>query len=258
MFKDFFAGIQSYGKAFRTISEMRLWGYLLAPGLISILLAGAIGAIAWGLAGSFGAWLIAWYPFEWGAAFLNNIAGWLGGILIGLTGFILYKHIVMVIVSPFMSPLSQKVEERLNGQSTPYSGFKMGKALKDLSRGLYIALRNVFRELFYVALLFVLGFIPVVGMISAVLIFLVQAYYAGAGNLDYLLERHYSVKGSVKFVKNNRWLAIGNGTVFMLLLMTGIGFLIAPPLATIAATLEGTKRLSPATPSFENPVEDLV
>ena len=46
-------------------------------------------------------------------------------------------------------------------------------------------------------------------------------------------------------------LALGNGLVFMGLLAIGIGFLIAPPLAAIAATLETTKRLDLTTQSAE-------
>ena len=83
----------------------------------------------------------------------------------------------------------------------------------------------------------------VVGIVFTLGLFLVQAYYAGFGNMDYSLERHHSISGSIRFIRRNRWLAMGNGTVFMLLLMTGIGFLFAPPLSTIAGTIEVVKRL---------------
>ena len=63
--------------------------------------------------------------------------------------------------------------------------------------------------------------------------------------MDYTLERHFSSRESIRFVKSHRGLAIGNGTVFMFLLMTGFGFLFAPPLAAVAATIETVKRLEP-------------
>ena len=47
---------------------------------------------------------------------------WVGGLLIVILGLILYKHIVLVLASPFMSPLAQKVEEHLTGNYTKYSG----------------------------------------------------------------------------------------------------------------------------------------
>jgi len=247
MITDFLSGITAYLKAFRLIGKLRLWKFVMAPGILSLLLGGSIGWTAWSQAQSLGSFLVSWYPWEKGQAFLSSIAMWLGGFLILTIGLILYKHLVMVLVSPFMSPLSERVERHLTGnQNTSYKGFQMSKAIKDILRGLTIALRNITLELLIVGILFLLSFIPVVGIAFTAGIFLIQAYYAGFGNMDYTLERHKTVSGSVQFVKQNRWLAMGNGTIFMLLLMTGIGFLFAPPLATVASTSEVVKRLNQA------------
>ena len=243
MFTDFFKGVTAYGRAFTLISEMKLWKYLLAPGIISVLLAAIIGLSAFQLSDNLGSLFISWYPFEWGLDFLTKASSWLGGILVALFGLIIYKHLVMVAVSPFMSPLSEKVEEQLTGNHTLNKGFRAGRAIKELIRGLRVAIRNIIREIFFVALLMLLGFIPAVAIFSSVLIFIIQAYYAGFGNLDYTLERHFSVKESVRFVSDHKGLAIGNGAVFLGLLMTGIGFLFAPPLATIAGTIESVKAM---------------
>ncbi len=243
MFTEFIAGITSYGKAFRTISKMRLWSYLLAPALVCVLLAGLIGTSAYALSDNLGSVLVGWYPFEWGLTAISKISNFIGAIVIGIGGLVIYKHLVIVAVSPFMSPLSQKVEEQLTGRATKNRGFQVGRAIKEIGRGLRIAFRNIFRELFLVAILMLLSFIPVVGVFFGILIFLVQAYFAGFGNLDYTLERHFSVKESVRFVKNHKGLAIGNGVVFLGLLMTGIGFLFAPPLAAVAGTLESVRKM---------------
>ena len=101
----------------------------------------------------------------------------------------------------------------------------------------------LFAKCFSLCFFLLLGLIPLVGFLSPVFLFTTQAFYAGFGNLDYTLERHFSVVESSRFVRKYRFLAIGNGAVFMLLLMTGIGFLIAPPLATVAATFESVERL---------------
>ncbi len=122
--------------------------------------------------------------------------------------------------------------------------------ISDFVRGLRLAIRNIIRELFFTLIILLLGLIPILSPFVAIAIFVVQAYYAGFGNMDYTLERYYRVKGSVDFVRDHKGLAIGNGTVFLLLLLTGIGFLFALPLGTVAATTETLKRL-PETPDEE-------
>lgn len=238
MIKDFFNGISSYFSAFQIISQLRLWKYFLVPIVVSLFVAGGLGTAIWTLSSSIATWLLPWMPWE-------VVTGWVLNILFGLVGFILFKHLVIACVSPFMTPLAQKVEEHLTGNYTKYAGFNATKALKDLFRGMRIAFRNVFKELLYVIPLFLLGLIPILTIPCMILIFLIQAYYAGFGNMDYTLEGHYSVRESTRFVKKNRWLAIGNGSVFLLLLGTGIGFLVAPPLAAVAAAKETVKRLEP-------------
>jgi CysZ protein len=71
------------------------------------------------------------------------------------------------------------------------------------------------------------------------MIFLVQAYYAGFGNMDYTLERHYGYKESIQFVKRNRGLAIGNGVLFIaMLIIPIIGVILVLPLSVAASTTE--------------------
>jgi len=62
--------------------------------------------------------------------------------------------------------------------------------------------------------------------------------------MDFTLERYFNRKETISFIKNNKGMAIGNGTVFLLLLSIGIGFLIAPPLSAIVGTITVNKKLS--------------
>jgi CysZ protein len=90
----------------------------------------------------------------------------------------------------------------------------------------------------------ILGFIPIIGILSSVLLFLVQSFYAGFGNMDYTLERHFAVKKSVRFVKNYSGVAMGNGIVFMLMLFIPIvGVIFVLPLSVTAATTETVRLL---------------
>jgi CysZ protein len=68
---------------------------------------------------------------------------------------------------------------------------------------------------------------------------LVQAYYAGFGNMDYTLERHYGYSESIQFVKKNKGVAIGNGIIFIIMLIIPvIGVILVLPLSVTASTTE--------------------
>ena len=121
--------------------------------------------------------------------------------------------------------------------------FSIANAISDLVRGMRIAIRLVLRELGITLLLIAVGLIPIFSPVIPILIFVVQAYYAGFGNMDFTLERYYKVRGSISFVRDHRGIAIGNGAVYLFLYFTVIGFVIALPLATIAATMTSLKHL---------------
>lgn len=247
MIGSFISGATSYVNALRMVFKHRLWGYVFFPGLISVLLAVAIFGAAWNASDDIGEWIIAFYPFEWGKAVLEKIAEVFGGLFVAAIGLILFKNLVLVLTSPMMSLLSDKVEKIVKGHS-PVASFKVSKLIKDTLRGLRIALRNIIRELFYTLLLFITGLlVPILSPVTSIGIFLVQSFYAGFGNIDYTLERYYSVSGSVKFIRKNRGLTLGNGVVFMALLLSVVGFFFALPLGTIAGATESLNRL-PASP----------
>ncbi|MCG8332378.1 MAG: EI24 domain-containing protein [Chitinophagales bacterium] len=244
MLSGFLNGVYAYTHAFRFVFKHRLWGYVLVPGLISLLLGIAIFGTAWSVSDNIATWLIEWYPWEWGRNAIEVTAQIFGGLSVAVIGLILFKHLVMAISSPVMSLLSEKVERIINGKS-PDIPFTATQITKDTIRGLSLALRNIIRELFYTIILLILGLlIPIISPFTSFLIFVIQAFYAGFGNMDYTLERYYQRRGSILFVKKYKSLAVGNGTVFLLMLFTGVGFLFALPFSTIAATTETLKRLS--------------
>lgn len=242
MIRDFFLALSAFGRALQLTSRLGLWPYYWAPVLISLLLAGLIGVTAWTVSDNIAGWLIAFYPFSWGTGVVERVAQVFGGLLVAATGVILFKNLVMALAGPFMSFLSEKVERELAGQQAPT--MSLTQAMHDLVRGLRIALRLIIRELFFTLILVVPGVVPVFTPLVAVFIFIIQAYYAGFGNMDFTLERHFSVRDSVQFVRRNRGLAIGNGVVYLLLFLTGIGFLVALPLATIAAGVVTVDRIA--------------
>ena len=90
-----------------------------------------------------------------------------------------------------------------------------------------------------------LKFIPLVNIFSTILLFLLQAYYAGFGNMDYTLERHLNYEESINFVGKNKGVSIGNGIVFMVcLLIPVIGIIIVLPLSVTAASVKTVELLN--------------
>lgn len=245
MLSKIYDGFKSYSDALELINELSLRRYFLIPAAISILLAFGIFSFAFSVSDNLGSWIVSLGPFESWKGTGEVLVSWIVAILLVFVGFFLYKHIILILAAPFMSILSEKVERHIRGTAYQEEPFTIRRAFMDIVRGIRISLQTLLRELLVLWLLFLISFIPVVGLVSTIMIFLVQAYYAGFGNMDFILERHFNVSQSITFVRNHKGLAIANGTVFLFLLMTGIGFLFALPLATVAATVATVKYLEP-------------
>ena len=237
MIKSILSGITAYSGVFGLISKLKLWKYFAVPVLISILTATIIGFTAYGLSDNIGAFLAKIWLWDWGKETVTTITSIIGGIFVLVIGLILYKHIVLALSAPFMSPVSEKIEIHLNGNlkhNHRKTSFK-----EQLWRGIRINIRNLGKELLITIPILLLKFIPVVNIFSTILLFLVQAYYAGFGNMDYTLERHLNYKESINFVGKNKGVSIGNGIVFMLcLLIPVLGIIIVLPLSVTAASLK--------------------
>ncbi|AXP80502.1 putative sulfate transport protein CysZ [Mariniflexile rhizosphaerae] len=236
MIKNIILGIQAYFGAFSLISKLKLWKYFAIPMLISFVTAVLIFASAYSFSDNIADYLSSLFPGWNTSSWIKILLEILIGLLIIALGLILYKHIIMALSAPFMSPVSEKIETHLIGKIHTHRSTSFSQ---QLWRGIRINVRNLGMELLLTIPILLLGFIPIIGIFSTVLLFLVQAYYAGFGNMDYTLERHFKYSESVQFVKNHRGLAIGNGIIFMLfLLIPIIGVILVLPLSVTAATLK--------------------
>ncbi len=242
MVQNVIEGVKAYFEAFKIINELKLWKYFRIPIIISLIVGLVIGGSALLFAGNIGTYMGSIWRWDFGKDTFNAIATFISGLLILAVGFILYKHIVMALVAPFMSPISEKIEKHFLGNQHNH---RVTTFSEQLSRGIKISVRNLGRELMFTIPVLILGFIPILGLISPIILFLIQAYYAGFGNIDFTLERHYKYKESIQFVRKNRGLAIGNGILFILLLLIPvIGFIIVLPLSVTAATSETIKKIT--------------
>ncbi|GAA4890827.1 hypothetical protein GCM10023311_13890 [Flaviramulus aquimarinus] len=237
MIKNIISGIKAYFGAFNLISKLKLWKYFTIPMLISLITAIAVFGSAYGLSDNIGAFISKIWIWDWGHDTFSSISNFIGGLIVLVIGLILFKHIIMALSAPFMSPVSEKIEAHITGNA-PFS-HRNTSFIQQLWRGIRINGRNLLMELLLTLPILLLKFIPVVNIFSTMLLFMVQAYYAGFGNMDYTLERHFKYKESVQFVKEHRGLAIGNGIVFILfLLIPIIGVILVLPLSVTAASLK--------------------
>lgn len=166
---------------------------------------------------------------------------WITRVILFVTLIFIFKYVVLIITSPFMSALSEDMEARHTGVAK--SSQSIAFQVKSMARGIGLASSNIFREISLVVLLLLIGLIPVVGIVSTVLIFLVQAYYAGFGNIDFFMERRFGIRDSRKFVSRNKGIAVGNGAVFLTLFLVPIlGAFFAPTICTISGTLSSLER----------------
>lgn len=245
MLKNIFIGIKAYAGAFELISKLKLWNYFVIPMLISVITAIAIGVSAYGFSDNIGQFISRIWVWEWGKETFTTISDIFGGLIIVLLGLVLYKHIIMALSAPFMSPVSEKIEAYLLGGNSNLSDQHRNTSFQaQLWRGVRINVRNLFMELWLTVIILIMSLIPIIGWATSILLFFIQAYYAGFGNMDYTLERHFKYRESISFVRKNRGIAIGNGIVFMLfLLIPLIGVILVLPLSVTAASTETVKLL---------------
>jgi len=244
MLNDVIKGIKDYFRAFALMNKLKLWKYVFFTGILSILFGGGLVLGMMGMIQAFAGTIKALYPFEAGKEYIVTIAQFISAAATIVLGLMIYKYIVFIVFVPFLGPMSEKVEEYLTGRKTGYPAWNLVRLAKDVWRGLLISLRLLYKELIWLVVLFILGFIPLISPFVPALAFLVDAFYGGYGNFDWALERYYNVRQRIEFIRYNKGLTLGNGIPFVLLLSIPVlGFFLAPALSVVAATISVVERI---------------
>lgn len=181
---------------------------------------------------------------EWWILLLNkffSISIWLFSKVFFFYIFSLFGgYLTIIFLSPVFTYLSEKTASTQKGISY---NFNSTQFIQDIFRAILISIRNIFVQLSMVFVLFLIGFIPVIGWgISILGNLLIVSYFYGFSFLDYTNERHQlSLRDSVKTIRRKKGLAIGLGLVFYLCFFIPlIGGFISSFLAiisTVAATI---------------------
>lgn len=270
--KKFFYPLKNYGRALKVLFRHNLAGYLFIPGLLTFVLFVLFVSLGIIFIDDLAAYIQGHLPeWEWIQSKAANITmDILLGILAFLVFLISFKQVVLIVLSPVLGSLSEKVEAKLAGVEPPKVTFK--DMMNDIGRGLIINIVNLGLELILVFFAWLLGFIPIIGFVlSPVLIFLIQSFFGGFGLADYTLERkRFTIGKSNGHAYKNMAEMMGIGSGFLLIMFIPlIGWFFAPTLGTVAATLvtlenlngepidiDGKKKVKPAAPAApETPFE---
>lgn len=248
MIKPFMRGLGAYRHAHHLVWKEGMWKHLIIPGLLSMLyfplvIGGLFGGTFFGVQELSTLIGEKWLPSE--------VANWVGGILgfiVGLLGiylaYILYRSVVMVIYAPFIGLISETAEEKFHGTNAPK--FSVGGLIYDIYRGSMVSMLALALSIFLTVVCWLLWLLPVVGaVIYFVGMVIIQAYFAGAGFMDPVLERRrIGIRSSLAHSYRNKWHAMGNGTGFMLMMLVPIiGWFLAPSYGIIAAAISGPDTL---------------
>jgi CysZ protein len=218
--KQLSIGCGTYFEAHQFIKLHGLFKLFLLPVLLNILLFSLMMwlGVTWAssAANALYQWMAIdttdWNTFNW----VKDIIYWTLAIVLNLMVLVVYlatfRYLMLVLIAPIIAYVSEKTEALATGKSYPFS---LTQLLKDVWRGMKIAGRNGITELLLTILLLLLGFIPIIGWVTPVLLFMVQSYFYGFSMMDYYFERQrLNANESRKLLYQNKWVAIGNGSFF--------------------------------------------
>ncbi len=256
LFSDFGNGFVNCFKGFQILFERGLWHYIFYPLLlwIAIFTASIYGFmeladyITLKLEPYFSienlsttsSWLTFLKPKLTGT--FSFIISWLLKLIFWFIGSIFSKYILLIILSPLFSLLSESAEEKLTGNTFPFNIIQL---LKDIARGTIINIRNLMIELILSFALWMIAiFVPPLAIITIPLGLLIGWYFVGFSLLDYSCERHKMTVGNgIQFIKQNRGYAIGIGCVYSIFMALPtfagdlLGLMFGPTIAVIGATI---------------------
>jgi CysZ protein len=244
LLKEIVIAVESYFRAHHFISKHRLWKWIVLPGLLYMVLFAAgmyFFVVSSNSAVSYLSSFIgidSWLQQQRNAflSFIFLMGGIMLRIILLFFYFSLFKYLFLIVGSPLFAYLSEKTEAILEGKEYP---FNFRQILKDIYRGIRLAIRNSLWQTVYTISILILSLFPVIGWITPVIALFIECYYYGFSMLDYSCERHkLSPSESVAFIGKHRGLAIGNGLLFYVMhIVPIVGWIFAPAYAVVAATL---------------------
>lgn len=220
-------GVSDFGRGLRfLLAHPRLWGWVIAPAVVTLLLMIALVLAATFLLDGLTARLVAWLP-----GWLQSIAGTgltaLLGVALALVAALLFVSVAGAIAGPFCELLSDAVEAQVTGR--PAAPFSLASFLKELTIGLGHTVRRLLVALTSAGFLFLLSLLPLAGaLLGLALAGLFAARSAAYDCYDAILARRvlpYRAKLAFLARYRARTFALG-AVVASLLLVPGVNLVV--------------------------------
>lgn len=226
----------SFSDSFKVIKDAGLRKFYFLPGIISMFLFGGFIYLGEYLSLNLASALENFFKLQEYGSILYIFIKILVWICTVFFYYLVYKSLLLVIISPILGYVSERVETHLTGKKFDFT-FKDN--LRFLIRGIDIGLKSFFKQMVGTCVVMLLGFIFPINLSIPLLIFIIQGYFTGFSFMDYTLERYnLSPKESLDFLKKQRVYAALCGGIFTLLFFIPvIGIFIAPLITCVATTM---------------------
>jgi CysZ protein len=245
---NFFRGLGYLGEGFRLIRQPGLRLFVVIPLIINILL---FGLLFYFLAEMFTVLIdaaMSWLP-DW--AWLQSL-DWLFWLLYGVVILLMLAYgfviVANLIGSPFYGYLAELTEKHLTGQEINTDD-SWAQIIRDIPRALW---REVQKILYYLPRaigLFIIGLIPVVNIVAAVLWFIFNSWMMSLQYVDYPADNHrVSFPDLRRTLAGSRLSALGFGLPVALAAMVPVLNLIVVPAAVCGAAAFWVRENRPSDP----------
>ena len=226
----------SFSDSFKVIKDAGLKKFYFLPGIISMFIFGGFIYLGEYLSLNLASALENFFKLQEYGSILYIFIKILVWICTVFFYYLVYKSLLLVIISPILGYVSERVETHLTGKKFDFT-FKDN--LRFLIRGIDIGLKSFFKQMVGTCVVMLLGFIFPINLSIPLLIFIIQGYFTGFSFMDYTLERYnLSPKESLDFLKKQRVYAALCGGIFTLLFFIPVvGIFIAPLITCVATTM---------------------
>ncbi len=243
--KELVVGFSGYLSAIRFINKHKMWPYIIGAAFFNLFAFIFVGILAWIYTGNLISWLYSFINLpsdyeQWSNA-LQITVGVFIRILLILVYLNLFKYIILFIFAPVLAFISEKTQNILHNEKRE---IKLHHVLRDIIRGMFIAVILIVLQIFSWLILLLLCFtLPFLAPFYLIIVFIIESFFYGASMVDYRNEYFgLTVKQSLKKIFHYKGIAFGNGLFLnLLILIPVLGVLFAPSMAVISAAITGNR-----------------